>query len=62
MIPLEKYGVKWMSIGYFADRGQALIWRGPMASNALKQMIFPLWSPRGHLPFLGAWGGHSFAK
>ena len=39
MIPLEKYGVKWMSIGYFADRGQALIWRGPMASNALKQMI-----------------------
>ncbi len=39
IIPLEKYGVKWMSIGYFADRGQALIWRGPMASNALKQMI-----------------------
>ena len=39
MVPLEKYGVKWMSIGYFAERGQALIWRGPMASNALKQMI-----------------------
>ena len=39
IIPVEKYGVKWMSIGYFADRGQALIWRGPMASNALKQMI-----------------------
>ena len=39
IIPLEKYGVKWMSIGYFAERGQALIWRGPMASNALKQMI-----------------------
>lgn len=39
MIPLEKYGVKWMSIGYFAQRGQALIWRGPMACNALKQMI-----------------------
>jgi len=39
MVPIEKYGVKWMSIGYFAQPGQALIWRGPMASNALKQMI-----------------------
>jgi len=39
MIPIEKYGVKWMSIGYFAERGQALIWRGPMACNALKQMV-----------------------
>ena len=39
ILPLEKWGVKWMSIGYFASRGQALIWRGPMASNALKQMI-----------------------
>lgn len=39
MIPIEKYGVKWMSIGYFAEPGQALIWRGPMACNALKQMI-----------------------
>ena len=39
MVPVEKYGVKWMSIGYFAQRGQALIWRGPMACNALKQMI-----------------------
>ena len=38
-IPLEKYGVKWMSIGYFARPGQALIWRGPMACSALKQMI-----------------------
>ena len=38
-LPIEKFGVKWMSIGYFADRGQALIWRGPMACNALKQMI-----------------------
>lgn len=37
--PIEKYGVKWMSIGYFAEPGQALIWRGPMACNALKQMI-----------------------
>lgn len=37
--PVEKYGVKWMSIGYFAAPEQALIWRGPMACNALKQMI-----------------------
>ncbi len=39
ILPVEKYGVKWMSIGYFAPSDQALIWRGPMASNALKQMI-----------------------
>lgn len=39
IIPIEKYGVKWMSIGYFAGKGQALIWRGPMACNALKQMV-----------------------
>ncbi len=39
ILPIEKYGVKWMSIGYFAKEGQALIWRGPMACNALKQMI-----------------------
>lgn len=39
ILPIEKYGVKWLSIGYFAAPGQALIWRGPMACNALKQMI-----------------------
>ncbi|MBR6346869.1 MAG: Mrp/NBP35 family ATP-binding protein [Bacteroidales bacterium] len=39
IIPAEKYGVKWVSIGYFADPSQALIWRGPMACGALKQMI-----------------------
>ncbi len=39
MVPIEKYGVKWMSIGYFAGEDQALIWRGPMACSALKQMI-----------------------
>jgi len=39
ILPIEKYGVKWMSIGYFAEKGQALIWRGPMACNALKQMV-----------------------
>lgn len=39
IVPVEKYGVKWMSIGYFAQPHQAIVWRGPMASNALKQMI-----------------------
>ena len=39
ILPVEKYGVEWMSIGYFAAPDQALIWRGPMACNALKQMI-----------------------
>ena len=38
-LPVEKYGVKWMSVGYFAQPEQALIWRGPMACSALKQMI-----------------------
>ena len=46
ILPIEKFGVKWMSIGYFAQRGQALIWRGPMACNALKQMILQVkWGP-----------------
>lgn len=50
IVPLEKYGVKWMSIGYFASPEQALIWRGPMACNALKQMILQVrW---GELDFL----------
>lgn len=50
IVPLEKYGVKWMSVGYFAEKGQALIWRGPMACNALKQMILQVkW---GELDFL----------
>ena len=50
IMPFEKYGVKWMSIGYFAKPEQALIWRGPMACNALKQMILQVrW---GELDFL----------
>ncbi|MDP3452817.1 MAG: Mrp/NBP35 family ATP-binding protein [Bacteroidales bacterium] len=50
IIPIEKYGVKWMSIGYFSKPDQPLIWRGPMASNALKQMILQVeW---GELDFL----------
>lgn len=50
ILPIEKYGVKWMSIGYFAQPRQALIWRGPMACNALKQLILQVrW---GKLDFL----------
>ncbi|MCD6353963.1 MAG: Mrp/NBP35 family ATP-binding protein [Prolixibacteraceae bacterium] len=37
--PVEKYGVKFLSIGFFVDADSAVIWRGPMASNALKQLI-----------------------
>ncbi|WP_320020375.1 Mrp/NBP35 family ATP-binding protein [Labilibaculum manganireducens] len=37
--PHEKFGVKMLSIGFFVDPAQATVWRGPMASNALKQMI-----------------------
>jgi len=39
IIPVENYGVKVLSIGFFVDPSQALIWRGPMASNALKQLL-----------------------
>jgi ATP-binding protein involved in chromosome partitioning len=37
--PLIKYGVKILSIGYFIDPASAAVWRGPMASSALKQLI-----------------------
>lgn len=37
--PIEKYGVKFLSVGFFVDPNSAIIWRGPMASNALKQLI-----------------------
>lgn len=39
IIPVEKYGVKFLSIGFFVAPENALVWRGPMASNALKQLI-----------------------
>jgi ATP-binding protein involved in chromosome partitioning len=39
IIPIEKFGVKILSIGFFSNQDTALIWRGPIASNALKQMI-----------------------
>lgn len=37
--PVEQYGVKILSIGFFVSGDDALVWRGPMASNALKQLI-----------------------
>lgn len=40
MQPIENYGVKILSIGFFTQPGQAVIWRGPMAAKALNQMIF----------------------
>lgn len=39
IIPVEKYGVKILSIGFFVNPEQAVLWRGSMASNALKQLI-----------------------
>ena len=39
IIPIEKYGLKLLSIGFFVDPTQATLWRGGMASNALKQLI-----------------------
>ncbi len=50
MKPVENYGVKMLSIGFFTQPNQAVIWRGPMASKALNQMIFDAhW---GELDFL----------
>lgn len=37
--PIEQYGVKVLSIGFFADPDQAIVWRGPMASRALNQLF-----------------------
>ncbi len=39
IIPAEKYGVKMLSIGFFVNPQDALVWRGPMATNALQQLI-----------------------
>jgi len=49
MKPIENYGVKLLSLGFFTSPDQAVIWRGPMASKALKQLIFD-----------GAWGELDF--
>ena len=39
IVPIKKYGIKLLSIGFFVDPDQATLWRGGMASNALKQLI-----------------------
>jgi len=49
MKPIENYGVKLLSLGFFTNPDEAVIWRGPMASKALNQLIFD-----------GAWGELDF--
>ena len=39
IIPLEKFGIKLMSIGSLVDERQAIVWRGPMASSAIRQFV-----------------------
>lgn len=43
MMPIEKHGIKLMSVGLLVDATKALAWRGPMASNALKQLLCDTW-------------------
>lgn len=43
MAPIERYGIKLMSIGFMVDPDKALAWRGPMASGALKQLATETW-------------------
>ena len=50
MKPVENFGIKILSIGFFTKMDQAVIWRGPMASKALNQMIFD--ADWGKLDFL----------
>ena len=50
MKPVENYNVKLLSLGFFTDPSQAVIWRGPMASKALNQLIFD--ADWGELDFL----------
>ena len=50
MKPIENYGVKLLSLGFFTNPDQAVIWRGPMASKALNQLIFD--ADWGDLDFL----------
>jgi len=50
MAPVENYGVKVLSIGFFTKPNQAVVWRGPMATKALNQMIFG--ADWGELDFL----------
>ncbi len=52
MIPLENYGIKLMSIGFLIDDNQPVIWRGPMASGAVKQFLTDVdWDELDYLVF-----------
>lgn len=52
IVPVAKYGLKIMSIGFLADHDQAVIWRGPMAASALKQFITDvMWDELDYLIF-----------
>lgn len=52
IVPLEKHGVKVMSIGFLVDPMQAVIWRGPMASGAVKQFLTDVdWGELDYLLF-----------
>jgi ATP-binding protein involved in chromosome partitioning len=39
IVPLEKYGIKLISIGFLVDEKSAVVWRGPMASSAIRQFV-----------------------
>ncbi|HJN73052.1 MAG TPA: Mrp/NBP35 family ATP-binding protein [Myxococcota bacterium] len=50
IVPLMAYGVKCMSIGFLADPGQAIIWRGPMVMGAVRQFLQDVaWAPVDYL-------------
>ncbi|MCW8815583.1 MAG: Mrp/NBP35 family ATP-binding protein [Chlorobium sp.] len=52
LIPLEKYGVKLMSIGFLIESDNPVLWRGPMASSAMKQLITEVaWGDLDYLIF-----------
>jgi ATP-binding protein involved in chromosome partitioning len=50
IVPMEKYGIKIMSIGLLVDEKSAVVWRGPMASSAIKQFVTDvLWEELDYL-------------
>jgi len=50
IVPLERYGIKLMSIGLLVDEKNAVVWRGPMASSAIKQFVTEvLWEELDYL-------------
>jgi len=52
LVPLERYGVKLMSIGFLVEPEQAVVWRGPMASNLLRQFMSDVvWDELDYLIF-----------